>query len=218
MSDQKLSSILKYGLVAYAYARIKFEDEQKFIEEASEGNEETKATLRECFQKGYFSLTLGGHLFHKVKGADQKLVGKYISQILQKKRDTSLLSDLSDEEIKGMSALTEYDIEQGRSILDGIIPIGPETEIFDKSYTGSKQAVAYPYLDRAKSVLTHVWLHSVHSFYDDILRFVDREFVPDQKVMEMIAQKIRTASAENEPSKVVDDNIKCLEDLSRELT
>jgi len=218
MNNQRLSNILKYGLVAYAYARIKFEDEQNFIERASEGNEETKQAFREAFQKGYFSLTLGGHLFHRLKGADKKLVGKYISQILQKKQKISLLSDLSNEEIKGMCALTEYIIEDGRSLLDGVTPIGPETEIFDKSYTGSKQVIAYPYLDRAKSVLTHICFYSTSSFYDDMLRFVNREFVPDKKVIEMIAQKIRTASVENEPSKVVDDNIKCLEDLSKELT
>ena len=155
--DKKISDVLKYAAVSYAYARMKFEDEQRFIEEASGGDDKKKALWKSMFERGFFSLTQGGHFMNRVEAADENLVGKYITRIIKNKPYIDILRDMLDEDIKAMCAMTEANIEELRSLLDGTIPIGPAKFIVDRSDCGMEPFVIKPYLGRVQSLFYDIY-------------------------------------------------------------
>ena len=150
----KVPEALKYALVMYAYTRLKFEHEQRYIEEFGETDEE-KVKLRQMFEDGYFSLTVGGRLMHShtLKEASKDLIGDYMSQITENKHNIPLIRDLPDEEIEGLCAMVEYDIEYWRGLFQSPTRIGPAKHIFN---IGDETHTTHPYISPVKGVFGEI--------------------------------------------------------------
>lgn len=155
--DREIPEAIKYALVSYAYTRLKFEDEQRFIEEMSGGDEKQRALWKSMFEDGYFSLTLGGHFLGKLEAADESRVGKYISKIIENKPYIDIIRDIPDEEIRAVCAMTEANIEEDRSMLDRMIPIGPAKFVEDRSELGMEPVVIKPYLSRVRLLFHDIY-------------------------------------------------------------